>query len=286
MKKLNSAILVVAAVAVIFLSGSAEASDFATELVDWSDDFTGSGWYDNPEYILGEPTEYCGGFNGRSHISIVEPAWGPFITTFSADSWAIVKFDHQVEDDPNNPYGLDFIVYGNNFFAGSGMVYDDTDHRVYTLTNGRAGSEPVQVSVSQDGENWYTYENGPFGDTAYPTNPWVWDPDLYDETGAGWTDIKNDFTKPVDPNLTYEDFAGISTYEAMMLYGGSAGGTAFDLAESGYDWIQYIKVSGTPGYSGEIDAFSDIAPVPVPGAVWLLGSGLLSLIGLRRKIHA
>jgi hypothetical protein len=25
------------------------------------------------------------------------------------------------------------------------------------------------------------------------------------------------------------------------------------------------------------------APVPIPGAVWLLGSGLLALIGIRRR---
>ena len=41
------------------------------------------------------------------------------------------------------------------------------------------------------------------------------------------------------------------------------------------------------GQSGEIyvwAAWSEAAPVPIPGAVWLLGSGILGMIGIRRKI--
>jgi hypothetical protein len=33
----------------------------------------------------------------------------------------------------------------------------------------------------------------------------------------------------------------------------------------------------------EVDGFADVAPVPVPAAVWLLGSGVLGLLGIRRK---
>jgi len=36
-----------------------------------------------------------------------------------------------------------------------------------------------------------------------------------------------------------------------------------------------LMVSGT---------FSDLAAVPVPAAVWLLGSGIVGLAGLRRKM--
>jgi len=286
MKKIY-AVIFVFTLSVFLSAGQAAASIFATELVDCSASLNGSSMYKDPDNLLGEPTLLIAQWGGgTSHVSIVEPAYGAnTLVTFTDDDWAVVKFDHQVEDDPNNPYGLDFTVFGNGMFAGSGFVYNDTDHRVYTLGNGNAAREPVMVSVSQDGENWYTYENGPYGDTAYPTNPWVWDPDLYDTTGVGWTDIKNDYTKPVDPSLTSTDFKGIPSYEAMLLYDGSAGGTAFDLAESGFEWIQYVKVSGISGSSldGEIDAFADIAPVPVPAAVWLLGSGLLAMVGIRRK---
>jgi hypothetical protein len=195
----------------------------------------------------------------------------------------VVKFDHQVANDPLNPYGLDFIVYGNAFFAGGGgFVYDNTDHRAFAIGGG-VFEEPLKISVSQHGTEWYTYDDGPYADSFYPTNPWVWDPDQWDTTGNGWTTTENDYAKPVDPSLTATDFAG-SSYDAMVLYDGSAGGAGFDLAESGYDWIQYIKVEGVSGFSGgEIDAFSDVAAVPIPGSVLLLGSGLLALFGIRRR---
>lgn len=276
----------------LFLAGLANASNFATSLIDHSESLNGSGWYNDPEDILGKPSLWSPvwGSSDLDHLSIVEPAWGDgYITTFDEGDWAIVNFDAPVYDDPKNPWGLDFIVYGNTMFWGSGYVYDTTDHTSYTLT-GAVNEEPVVISVSQNGSDWYTF-NTVYGDTLFPTNPWVWDPDLYVSTGNGWTSSENDYTLPVNPNLTLDDFDDISSYEAMLLYAGSAGGTGFDLADiSAYygidlDWIQYIKVEGTSSYSGgEIDAFADVAPVPIPGAVWLFGSALLGLLGLRRKM--
>ncbi len=266
----------------LMLASSAQASIFATEVVDHSASLDGSGYYNDANDLLGKPTTIIPAWGGgTSHVSPVEPAWGDNnITTFNSGDWAVVKFDHQVVDDSNNPYGLDLLVFGNAFFTGSGYVNDDTNHNTYTLTGGLF-AEGVTVSVSQDGTDWYTYADGPSGDGLYPTNPWVWDPAQYDSTGNGWTDVENDYTKPVDPSLQAADFAGIS-YDAMLLYDGSAGGVGFDLAESDYDWIQYVKVTGT---GGEVDAFADVAPaaVPVPAAAWLLGSGLLGLVGIRRN---
>ena len=271
----------------ILAAGQAHASIFATELVDCSASLDGSGLYNDANDLLGKPTRIIPAWGGgTSHVSLVEPAWeDDAITTFNTGDWAVVKFDHQVTDDPDNPYGLDLVVYGNSFFAGyGGFVYDDTDHRSYGIGGG-VFAEPLQISVSQNGIDWYTYVDGPYGDDYYPTNPWVWDPDLYDATGNGWTDQENDYAKPVNPDLTAADFAAAGTsYEAMLLYDGSAGGVGLDLAESGFEWIQYVKVEGVDGFSGgEIDAFADVAPVPVPAAVWLLGSGLLGLVGLRRR---
>ncbi len=87
--------------------GAADVSVFATELVAYSDDLNGYSLYNDPNNLLGKPTTTIGG-----HVSIVEPAYGPDrIVTINSSSWAIVKFDHQIEDDPDNPFGLDFIVY-------------------------------------------------------------------------------------------------------------------------------------------------------------------------------
>jgi len=55
------------------------------------------------------------------------------------------------------------------------------------------------------------------------------------------------------------------------------------------DAINYAKTAkfdltgtGTGGISGQFDTYAP-APVPVPGTLLLLGSGILSLIGLRRR---
>jgi len=71
--------------------------------------------------------------------------WSP-ISLGNFGGYATYYYEKPIEDDPKNPYGIDFIVYGNS--------------------NGGPGfSEPGNVLVSQDGEAWYTlagsehYEN-------------------------------------------------------------------------------------------------------------------------------
>ncbi len=278
--------------AVVLLASSAQASIFATELVAHSGYLNGTSAYNDPTNLLGKPTGYVSLWpSGSSNVSLVEAASGAGVATqFQVGHWAVVKFDHQVVDDPDNPHGLDFIVYGASHFNSEEWISNTTDHRLYEISGNIYSNGSVLVSVSQDGENWYSYNDGPYGDGYLPTNPWVWSPDQYDATGSGWTEEENNYATPVDPGLTAADFAGTS-YEAMQLYDGSAGGTGFDLAESGFDWIQYIKVEGTYAQSkGLIDAFADVAagdntdPVPIPGALWLLGSGLLGLVGIKKRI--
>jgi hypothetical protein len=271
------------------------ASPYATTLVDSGGSF-GPSPYNDPASVLGKPaTDFYdpwGGWSGGTtdrRVKLVEPAYNvdadgnKLITTLNNYSYIVVSFDHQVMDDPANPYGMDFLVFGNAFYVGSGFVHDGTDMGTYMLTGG-AFTEDVLVSVSQDGENWYTYQDGPYGDTAFPTHAYQWDQAQYDATGNGWTDEQMDFTKPVNP--AYYDTlmdGGLTGAEAIALYEGSGGGTGFDLAESGYDWIQYIKVEGTTGFAGgEIDAFADVA-VPEPATMALLGLGSLAL--LKRRKH-
>lgn len=50
--------------------------------------------------------------------------------------YIVYKYDTPIENDPNNPYGVDFVVYGNSF--------------------GNGAHEPGYVQVSKDGEIWYT----------------------------------------------------------------------------------------------------------------------------------
>lgn len=59
-----------------------------------------------------------------------------------------------------------------------------------------------------------------------------------------------------------------------------------DLDVTGLSWIRYVLFQGV-NTSGTIAGFDLDAvtgqAVPIPGAVWLLGSGLLGMIAIRRK---
>ena len=262
MKKLHTAILCT----LLFFGGYAllADSDFATEVVDHSADLDGSGIYNDPQAVLGQPATW----NSDTHaVSMVAPAWDKdengkkVITTIGADSYIVVKFDHRVEDDPDNLYGVDFIVFGNSYYSGPDTVAADTNMESYYIT-GNAFSEPIRIAVSQDGVNWYEYSNGPFGDTGYPTQALAWN-----RASHLWGEIL-DFTKPVDPNeypfTNSVPHSDGNYYVADIIdyaFRGSAGGTGFNLAESGFSWIQYVKIYGDSSYAnGEIDAIADAAP--------------------------
>ena len=244
-----------------------EPSPFAVEVVDFSGPF-GDGAYSYPEALLGKPaTHIKDGAGATSRIKLVEPAYiyglegEPLVTTLNEGSFITVKFDHKVMDDPLNPYGIDFIVFGNSFFtaASNGWISDGTNMNEVLLAGG-GWFEKVKVSVSQDGVNWYRYDNGPYGDGMFPTQAYQWDAE-----SATWTDNEMDWTRPVNPKLIAADFTDITAADAIKLFNGSAGGTGFDLTESGLQWIQYIKVEGLEGAfgGGEIDAFADVAPLQV-----------------------
>lgn len=256
-------------------------SPYAAELATSQGPF-GASPYDDPLSILGEPTSLAVNFdptigNSPFHVKLVEAAYNRDVdgkkviltlnraATNSGYNYAsvTVKFDHVIRDDPANPYGIDFEVFGNTFYVGSGFIGDTTDMRSYNLVGG-AFAEPMLVSVSPDGTNWYTYTNGPYCDSTFPTHGFAWDPGQFDATTNGWTKRRMDFTKPVNPALDGVLGASgttMSAFNALKFYNGSGGGTGFDLAQSGFSSIQYIRINAAPGfYAGEVDAFSVVRP--------------------------
>ena len=67
-------------------------------------------------------------------ISLGLAGWDDCISLGDFGGYAVYQYDSPIFNDSKNPYGVDFIVYGNNF--GSSC-------------------EPGQVWVSEDGEKWY-----------------------------------------------------------------------------------------------------------------------------------
>jgi len=254
----------------------ADGSDFASELV--SDDLNSTSLYDDPKAALGKPTTWIKKTAGEIFAcSLVYSAWNTapdgskLVVTLDigSESAIVVAFDHKVADDAGNPYGIDFIVFGNALFGAEsgGYLTPDTDMDDYMLRNpADMMSEWVTVSVAQDPNGpWYTFSDGPHADDLFPTNAFAWDSE-----GNTWAD-EQDWLKPVDPNLGLSDFSGLSAADAIGLYDGSAGGSGFDLKwllpedyealeidpANGQRWIQYVKV--TSDEFGEVDGFSDVA---------------------------
>jgi hypothetical protein len=256
-----------------------DANDFAAEVVSY---YAGDGasYYTFPGTALGEPavdTDYWG---ADRPVVPVYPQWLPTeIVTVGVGGHLILKFNHKICDDRNNPYGYDFIVFGNSLFSIGGN-WDYGDPCNCFISSGQVNAEKGKVSVSQDGVNWFSFDDGPWADSFAPTLRRVFDPNepaYYPGWENLWWGEETNPTLPLDPNVDPNDFAGKSLAEVCLVYGKSAGGTAFDLRrladfnnlaidpQSGERWIQYVMIEclGTdPGLGGpkpEVDAVSDVS---------------------------
>lgn len=263
----------------------ADVDWYASEVV--SSSVLGASPYDFAGAVLGKPTTQFkepGALGETWSCSMVAGAWnlapppynpqdpnsGKIITTINPGGSIVVKFATPIEDDPQNWYGLDFIVYGNSGFNSTSEEYvtSTSDMEQCFIDDGSGRWEPSMVSVAQ-------YPNGPWYDYSLPTDPRA---DAFAPLQAfAWDNISHvwgaelDFTKPIDPALIPDDFASLSVLQAIDLYKGSAGGAAFDISrfalptnQSGRKWIQYIKVMGS---RGEVDAFSSVGHVAAPKSI-------------------
>ena len=163
-----------------------------------------------------------------------------------------LQFNTPIQNNPGNPFGLDFIIFGHAGFIEDFSTGTAVDGSLYT-----GGTSDVRVSVSADGTTFYTLNPAltPQVDGLFPTD------------GSG-----NPFL-PVNPALTAADFAGQDLAGIRALYNGSAGGAGFSLAWAidangqsvSLSSVDYVRLEvlndGTPAY---IDA---ISVVPEPATV-------------------
>ena len=170
-----------------------------------------------------------------------------------------VEFDTPITNDPtDHAGGLDFTIFGNEFFVnGTGGVFSGAyDHAGLT------------VWVSQDNVNYYelavpsSYESDFGADSAFPTNQ------------AG-----NAFL-PVSPSLSLASFTGLTSAQALSLYNGSAGGASYSISWAvnaegtpvDLSSISYVEVQGSSGF-GYVDAISrveNVQSVPEPSSAAFL----------------
>jgi hypothetical protein len=261
--------------ALLALGSSAHASppvQFASTVVDYN---PGAGFvvgYDNPGRALGAPT-----FADPFGFGPITPFNPPFLSdelvSIGAGGHLTLGFASSIFDRPENSFGIDFIIYGNEGFVDfdypngltgpGGEVFSDF-----------FGAPPLTVvSVSYDNSTYY--------DLLAPAHTRA--DVLYPSDSAG------DLGVPVDPALTQADFANQSLAGIRSLYAGSAGGTGFDLAWAvdgannpvALDEIRYVRISVLSG-KAEVDAVASTVPdggAGIAGTLALLGLA----VGARRK---
>lgn len=273
-------------------------NDFAVQVVSSNNLYVnsayGQGYYSNALAVPGRPTlKFFDGsiFDPPPHtvhrVKVDEPAYwtdatqtNDVITEINVGGQITVNMGRKICHNPNNPYGVDFDVFGNSLYEAtgglgtSGLVSDSTDEGGVT-TSGSAGTygHPTIVSVSQDGTNWYTY---PYVPVLVPGNAYRWD-----DTNHCWTDEQMNETKPLNPSLNFPD--GTTAADELDQFVGAYGGTGYNLQASGLSWIQYIRIiagTSTNDSNSEdytvIDAIGAVNPVVVGDALSITPDDLLS----------
>ena len=165
-----------------------DPNDFAVEVVSYIEgtgvgyDWISFDFYNQPETALGRPTlETTGDLGIGPEVAMpvvpVYPAWRAFeLVTIGSGGELVLRFNHRVADDQNNPYGIDFIVFGNARWqiAGGGSWGPESNPETVWVGNSFYKEQGI-VSVSQDGQIWFTFSDGPYADDFAPTAGYQWD---------------------------------------------------------------------------------------------------------------
>jgi len=252
MKRISTIALGLAALSVV---RDAQTTQFAAEVVsyksgtgfatDWS---TGAD-YTNEAAILGPPARETPGEWGGPVTPFSPPYQLDQILSLGEGGEVTLKFARPIRDEPLNPFGLDFIVFG-----GAGFTIINGDFSGGGITDGTLfgqDSDGTRVSVSADGEAWLRLdpEQASAFDGYHPTD------------GAG------DFGLPVDPVLAKAAFADGGLAKFNELYAGSGGGTGFDIGWAvdpagqpvALGQVQFVRLEVVSG-KAEVDAVSDVRP--------------------------
>lgn len=231
------------------VASGAERSPFA---VSWVSYMPGAGVapaYQNPNAALGVPTRFTGLGVDPGVVSPFQPAFMPGeVVGIGPGGSLILAFDHDVEDHPDNPFGIDLIVFGNAFFMD--LAYPSG-------VCGPIFAEPGTIEVSADGLDWRVVP-GAFADHLFPTLGYL-DSGPYDSTPGL---MPSDFTRPVDPHAARVIGPGTDWATLKALYDGSGGGAGVDLAAVGLATARFVRISVPldASWTTEVDAISAVSP--------------------------
>ena len=242
-------------IVVTFLLGSipaSKATSFVSSVVGYH---PGSGFavefgsglgFTNTLSVIGEPSRETPGEWGGEVNPFSPPYLADQLLSIGEGGYVTLTFNQPVFNSPNNPYGLDFILFGN-----AGFNITNGDYSGGGVTDGSVfGSDASTASVwvSEDNQNYFLLDQkkSPKVDGYFPI------------------DGQGEFSLPVNPATLPSDFAEADMEQIRRLYQGAGGGNGYDL-----DWaegtprlhsIRYIKVMVESGKI-ELDGASIVAPV-------------------------
>lgn len=247
---------------------------FASGVVAYDPGSNAAPGFTNALTALGSPERVTGELAGFPGVtSPFNPAFGTDeIVSIGSGGFLTVEFEQAIRDDAGNPFGIDFLIFGNAGFIDTGFpdgVIGDPPGIF-----GVGGEATVQVSAN--GLDWVTVETRALD--LMPTLGYL-DSGPFDPIPGS---IETDFTRPVDPSITLDDLAGLSMSQIVDLYDGSGGGVGFDLAGTGLSEVSFIRVLNQSALAFEIDAFADVS-VPSPGGVALLAPPGVFMLCRRRR---
>jgi hypothetical protein len=242
---------------------------WAVQVVSYQRGVNYEEFYILPESALGRPTidTYEDSVAAVPTVAVVPvyPAWDPGeIVSIGGGGHLVLRMGAPIRNHPDNPYGVDLLVFGNSMIFGTDVLYNPfaNSPEGYTLasestiaTNSKNGG----VSVSADGVTWFSFTHQPRLGFP-PTLGRLW------ENGA-WG-APADPTVPPDPRLHVRDLAGMPLTELLARYRGGAGGTGLDLSNLAIppgvtppSEFWYVRIEVPAGQlRTEIDAVTVVRP--------------------------
>lgn len=260
----------VSSIAIGLLAGTAAAADpFADAVVGYIPGTGVDASYTVPATTLGSPERFTGEGVFPSVVTPFNPVFGTDeLVSIGRGGSLTLSFDEPVMNDPSNPFGLDFIIFGNSGLIDSSYP-DGVVGGAYSLSSG-------VIEVSSNGTTWFTLASTQI-ETAYATLGYS---DLSDPFAVSAGNVLSDFTLPVDPSFAIAN--GLTFPQILSGYNGSGGGTGIDFASTGLSSISFIRISNPTSATSniQIDAISDVAAIPAPGISAL---GLIAVVMSGRR---
>jgi len=173
-------------------------------------------------------------------------------------------------------------VAGNLTDSDSADAYAEVDANTYWGW-GLINETDLYSEAYVEGTNGLSY-----GDAGYFGS--------FEAESGGTLTVTFDYWLAYDVSTEIGDYAYAGT-KAVLTIGGKSvsdllsidafNGMAFD-DETPLSTLsmEYDLLEGqTVNFSALVSSQAEVAPVPVPAAVWLLGSGLVGLLGIRKRTH-